>query len=648
MADTLSFWMRELGWSDPVRFAPYNQVFQQLLDPASLFASNRGGMNVALVRLEDGLEDHTGELVSAVRSAAPGMASPLLVCLCPESGGFAAVRAGLEGIANTYVVTPDELSALYPVADYHDPHGEELGHVPYTPEFFAALGTMVMRRAHAIRMKPWKVIALDCDETLWRGVCGEDGPSGIQIDPPHRALQEFMVARHDAGMLLCLCSKNNEEDVLETFRAHPEMPLKLEHFIARRINWEPKSANLASLAEELELGLDSFIQVEDNPAECAEIEASCPEVLNVALPAAPGEIPRFLRHVWAFDHLRTTEEDRNRTALYAQRLERGRLQREATSLQEFLDSLNLQVRIAEIAPDEIPRVSQLTQRTNQMNFTTIRRSEAEIAALLRSDRWRRLAVHVSDRFGSYGLVGVMLAELRDDTLRLDTFLLSCRALGKGVEHRMLARVGEIAPKMVEIPFAPTARNRPALDLLQSIGAPSRVPAEWLAAVRYKPGAASARVHPAPAPATPRAAIDYVRIARDLPEPAAILCAARRESSAAVSPSVAPRTALEGQLAAIWADLLNVPAVGAHDDFFDLGGHSLLAVQLLSRVRQVLGVDLSLSVLYNGEFTVAGLAKAIELDSMEHGDPAEYADLLREIERLSDEEARALLAEEDAR
>ena len=349
--ETLSFWMKELGWNYDIRFAPYNQVFQQLLDPAGLLRANRNGVNVVLLRLEDwarfsdsdvpvlaGLERSVEQFVGALQSAAASFASPLLVSICPASPRFLADAAHAEfqrrteqrmatvaaGLKTVQMVTAAEAAMLYPVADAHDPHADELGHVPYRPVFFAALATLVVRKIHALRMAPYKVIVLDCDETLWKGICGEDGPQGVVLDPPHRALQEFMVAQHDAGKLLCLVSKNNVEDVLDTFRLNPGMPLHLDHFVSWRINWKPKSVNVAELAEELELGLDSFILVDDNPKECSEMEAHQPAVLALTLPADPEKIPEFLRHVWAFDHLRVTEEDQHRTELYAKQVERGR------------------------------------------------------------------------------------------------------------------------------------------------------------------------------------------------------------------------------------------------------------------------------------------------------------------------------------
>ena len=693
----LAFWAGELGLDYEIRFAGYNTLFQQLLDPAGLFASNRGGINVALARFEDWLSAGIGDQVrrfgEALRTAAASFPAPLIVAVGPPSPGrdpefdqrLAGLREAVSDLNGVHLITPYDVQALYPVEEVHDPHGEELGHLPYTPVYFVALATAIARRIHALVAPPYKVAALDCDETLWAGICGEDGPHGVILDPPRRALQEFMAERRRSGLLLALCSKNNEEDVLETFRAHPEMPLRLEDFAARRINWEPKGAGLAWLAAELDLGLDSFILVDDNPKECTEAQAGAPEALALALPARCEEIPEFLRHVWAFDRAGATEEDRRRPEVYAQRAERSRAARGAASLEEFLATLGLEIRIAPLEPDQLARVAQLTQRTNQLNATLIRRTEPEIHALM-ADGAECLTVDVKDRFGSYGLTGVIIFRQgagatgknagenagprgrpagRRPALRVDTFLLSCRALGRGVEHRMVARLGEIALERgletVEIPFVPGQRNRPAALFLETLCAPDaggvfRLPAADAAAVKYQSSDRGWQAEaPAPqqqagrplGPPAPPPRIDYARIANDLREPAAILERIRAATRRAV-PSRAsedpPRTPIERDLAELWAALLNLPAVGIHDNFFDLGGHSLLAVQLISRVRQIYGVDLSLEVVYSGDFTVAELANAIELKEIEEAG-GDYQDLLRELDGLSDEEARSLLAEE---
>jgi FkbH-like protein len=443
------------------------------------------------------------------------------------------------------------------------------------------------------------------------------------------------------------------------------MPLGPGDFAARRINWDSKAGNLASLADELELGLDTFILVDDNPKEVQEVRAGAPPVLALLLPARAEEIPEFLAHVWAFDRARVTEEDRRRGEMYVQRAERARVARSSASLEDFLASLELEVKIAPMEPAQVDRVAQLTERTNQMNATCIRRTAAEIQRLSEEC----LTVHVTDRFGSYGLTGAILFRVEASALVVDTFLLSCRALGRGVEHRMVARLGEIALErgiqIVEIPFVAAQRNRPALLFLESLGATAAEGVFRLSAncgadplVRAGspgPAADAARVQyhasaglpgPEPTVAPPPARAPYARIASELRTPEQIFAHMRAASRrrATQRDIDAPRTALERDLVALWAELLNVEAVGIHENFFELGGHSLLAVQLLSRVHQIHGVDLSLEVVYSGEFMVAELAKAIELKEIEQAG-GDYRELIEELEGLSDAEVRALLAEE---
>ena len=512
----LRFWQQRLDKPANIEFAPYNQVFQQLLDPLSLINKNKKGINIILLRFEDWIrydkksssepkgkalskqnistikrqekiKENVLNFVRDLKYSAEQSTIPYLVCICPASPEVVEdaeqmafenqmeelLLAKADGMGNVYMVTPSELEAAYPVESYYDPDGDELGHIPYTPAFFVSLGTMITRRMHVINSTPYKVIVLDCDQTLWKGVCGEDGPLGLDIDSNYKALQSFMVAQHDAGMLICLCSKNNEGDVAAVFEQRSEMPLKREHITSWRINWRRKSENIRSLADELQLGFDSFIFIDDNPVECAEIQAVYPEVLALQMPSETETIPKFLQHTWAFDHLKTTEEDKKRTMLYKQNIQREKYREAAPTFKEFLAGLSLNVQISEIKPTQLSRVAQLTQRTNQFNMTTIRRSENEIQTLCRAKSFDCLVAEVNDRFGDYGLVGVMLFETCSDCLKIDTFLLSCRVLGRGVEHQMLAKLGDIAQdrkiERIDVPYVPTERNQPALDFLDSVG-----------------------------------------------------------------------------------------------------------------------------------------------------------------------------------
>ena len=666
LKETLEFWMHALNLPFEVEFAPYHQVFQELLHPDSLLAQNQAGVNGVLIRLEDLVEDGVDgshpkqhpllaetlqDLVKALQSASGRSATPYLVCLCPPSPQAMAEpeqKTGYEELEHTFVtslkssphllvITPAELARYYPVEAVHDPKGDALAHIPYTAHGFAALGTMIARKLHALQRKPYKVIVLDCDQTLWKGVCGEDGAEGIVVTEAHHALQAFMVRQQRQGKLLCLCSKNEAEDVFAVFDHHPSMPLQREHLVATRINWEPKSKNLQSLAQALQLGLDSFIFVDDNPVECAEVQANCPDVLTVQLPEDVEQFPHFLDHVWAFDSLQVTAEDQTRTALYRDNAERERFREETLTFEDFLAGLGLQVDITPAQPDQLSRISQLTRRTNQFNLTTIRRSEAEIQQLVDAGTLECLAVQVKDRFGDYGLVGVFLFGVNEAVLTVDTFLLSCRALGRGVEHQMLARLGTIASDRtlshLEVPLIPTAKNQPAQDFLASIGQAFkqpdeqgvlfRLPAAEMARLTFKPGTAIAATGKGTAPQKDtrgemRSAVSpsalYQHIARDLSDPEQLiaLIGSRQpwQQRGVKSTFVPPRNATEEQIANIWRDILKVKEVGIYDDFFALGGSSLLGVQVINRVGASFNVELPLVRLFE-QPTVSGIAESIE-------------------------------------
>lgn len=662
LRSSILFWARELQASIDVRFAPYNQVLQTLLDPNSVFGRNTHGINVVLARLEDLGQDeaqrveNTKHLLEELRAAPQRLQAPVLFCVCPPSPGNGIELPEWTGARGLHYLPYDEIARLYPVDDPFDPEGERLGRIPYTESFFAALGTAIVRRTHALIRPPFKLIAVDCDNTLWQGICGEDGPENVFADPPREALHRSMLAQRDAGMLLAMASKNNEEDVLETFRLHPEMPLQLGDFVTWRLNWDPKAENLESIADQLGIGADSFIFIDDNPKECAEVEESLPEVLTIALPADIERTPHFLDHVWAFDHPVVTEEDRKRNSYYAQAAEFGNAIRRAGTLEDFMEALNLRVEMTPLTPEKVARVSQITQRTNQFNTTTIRRSEADVQSL-HSDGYQVWTADVSDRFGHYGLVGVVIAKQAGTELYVDSMLLSCRALGRGVEHRILSWVAANASAAtIAVEYRRTAKNKPACQFLESIpfgtreatpdGFVFRAPAVELQDLTWRP-AATALHSLAKSPrhrAEVHRSVDYNRIANRLSSVPEILSAMRR--FAAPEQQDAAMSETELKLAQIWAELLEKQTVRRTDNFFDLGGHSLVAVLLLMRIRETFGVELSIDDVYSGSLTLADLASRIEASQLGEIDPDEYARLLAEIENLSDEEARELLAREN--
>ena len=673
----LTFWGRQLDLPVDVRFSPYNQVSQAMLDPEGDFARNQHGLNVVFFRIEDLAQferydpsallrnkANLRSLLDLVRAAPSRMNVPLAVVLCPSSPEFCADPARarffremtelteelLDDAPGVQCITWQEIERLYPVLEKHSSEGERLGRIPYTDLYFCALGTMLVRLAHGLFMPPFKLIALDCDNTLWRGICGEDGPCGVTIDEPYRNLQQFMLDQRESGMLLALASKNNERDAVETFEQNPGMPLQLRHFVATRLNWDPKAVSLESIASELSLGVDSFIFLDDNPKETAELSESLPHVLSLTLPPDPSAFDHFLHHVWAFDHMVVTEEDRQRNIYYEQAQEFGRELQMAQSAEHFLDTLELDVRIEPLVRERLPRVAQLTQRTNQFNFTTIRRTEQEIQSLLAGGRFECVTIEVSDRFGAYGLTGVVFFSAGNDALDIETMLLSCRVLGRGVEHRVMDWLALEAERRglpyVTVQFARSPKNQPARDFLASLGSATyRFAIAELRGIRPK-------VASVPPPATPRTRTsvahkrpDYEGIALRLSTPAQIHLSLRAANVAGKAPAAdEPMNETERKLAAIWCDLLKRNSVPLSGNFFDLGGHSLLAVLLIMRVKEAFDVELPIDDVYAAGLTLGDLARRVEAYQL--GAAGEYDEILRELEALSDEEVERLLAEED--
>jgi len=443
-------------------------------------------------------------------------------------------------------------------------------------------------------------------------------------------LQRFVVEQQAAGMLVCLCSKNNERDVIEVFDQREDMVLKLEHVVAHRINWSPKSQNIRDLSEELSLGLDSFIFLDDDPAVCAEVRANCPEVLTVHL-RIPEQIPSILKQLWAFDKNKVTSEDAKRTELYRSNVERERIRKSAPTFQDFLEGLELRIDIAQLTEQDVPRVAQLTLRTNQFNFTTIRRSESEIRQLIEAGRYECLTVRVSDRFGDYGLVGAVLYEVGGLAVRAESFLLSCRVLGRGVEHKIISQLGEIALKRgvrdVELDFVPTPKNQVAREFLSATlsefceavtsGFLYRIPAEQAAAIevtKASPSAVGLENSVSPGQTLTRASgcqrsAALSRIATELSSVTAImqLSSGTKTASRLVDDSDdLPNDELELALAQIWAEVLGLDRVTRNVDFEAVGGDSLNAVRLFARIEEKLGHSLPLTAIMDAP-TIAKLA-----------------------------------------
>lgn len=322
----------------------------------------------------------------------------------------------------------------------------------YTREFFFAYVNHIQADLLALFGKRKKALILDCDDTLWKGILGEDGPDNIQMSgaTPHgmvfREVQAAILDLLQSGVIIGLCSKNNPQDVEQILESHPDMLIRNRHLTIKRVNWDDKVSNLRSIAAELNIGLDSIVFVDDSGYELNSVRAQLPEVecfeVSPNLFSYPVQFRSFLK---IFAGGRLTEEDKNRTELYhAEHLRRLNTQQHA-SRDEYLKSLGLKL-IVHRVESKSARAAQLTQKTNQFNLTTLRYSETEIAAMAAHPEWRAMAVEVEDRFGNYGLTGVVLLRLESGSrsCQIDTLLLSCRVLGRDVEKALMDLIVEQA------------------------------------------------------------------------------------------------------------------------------------------------------------------------------------------------------------
>lgn len=350
---------------------------------------------------------------------------------------------------------------------------------PWTLAGSARVADEVVRLLAAALGKNKKCLVLDCDNTLWGGVVGEVGLDGIALGPsyPGRAYVALQRAAKNLavrGVILAVNSRNNPEDVMEVFRHHPHMVLKEEEIAAWSISWEDKVRGMRHLADQLNIGLDAMVLVDDSPFEIEMVRAALPEVATIQLDKEkPYTHATLVAGSGLFDTVVLSNEDRERGRMYRAEAGRRRLQEQALSLTEYLAGLDLTTVVRPAEPADIPRLAQLCQRTNQFNLTTRRHSEEVLQGFLESDGWDVLGLSLTDRFGDYGTVGLAILEHGAGESLLDTFLLSCRALGRGVETVLLAAILEQCRKRgvgtLRAQRLPTRKNAPTAHFLPAHG-----------------------------------------------------------------------------------------------------------------------------------------------------------------------------------
>ncbi len=353
-----------------------------------------------------------------------------------------------------------------------------LGDIQISFKFIPSLANELMSYLKPICSLNRKCIVLDLDNTLWGGIVGEDGFDGIELDhtPNGKAYIQFqkeLLSLWNQGIILAINSKNNFNDAIKVINEHPNMILREKNFASIQINWDDKAVNLKKIADEINIGLNSMVFFDDDKLNQERIKQEFPEVLTLDLPNDPSQYVPILQELNDFNVLQRTVEDKKRGEMYSQQRERQNLKQNISNIEDFLKELDIKVKIKNSNDFLIPRISQLTLKTNQFNLTTRRYQEEEIRKISNDRNFSVGCAQVLDKFGDNGITGVYIVKKNENFWLLDTFLLSCRIMGRGIENAMLSQILKDAKskgiKEIKAEFIPTEKNKPAENFLSNYG-----------------------------------------------------------------------------------------------------------------------------------------------------------------------------------
>jgi FkbH-like protein len=378
-----------------------------------------------------------------------------------------------------YVVDLEAVAGKHGKSRCLDPKLYYRGSFVFSESFLSVIANEYMGYIKALKNLTRKCIVLDLDNVMWGGIIGEDGNEGIRLGntSPGNAYKDFqrtLLSYHNRGVILAINSKNNPEDALKAIREHPHMLLREKHFAAIRINWHNKVQNMTELAKEIGIGLDSMVFIDDNPRERERMRQALPEVLVVEMPSSPFLYKQTLEDLNDFNLLALTEEDKKRGEMYRARKKREILRKSISSMEDFLKSLEMKIVIKHADEFSLPRIVSMVNKTSQFNLTSLRYTDGEIRKMKEAkDEFEIYCLQVNDKFGDEGIVGVAIIRKESDAWTLDSFLLSCRVIGRKIETAFLARIVEDAKEQsvsnLVGEYIPTQKNAPVKDFYSSHG-----------------------------------------------------------------------------------------------------------------------------------------------------------------------------------
>jgi FkbH-like protein/thioester reductase-like protein len=651
LVDEVERWGKRIGLDLEPQLAPYQQVVQSLLSPGN---GRKDGSFVLFLRLSDFFRAKGGvpeaeevadvrlEILKALTTAVERRGVVHQVFLCPDRAEEGVWKAESDLLARRLAHLPGvhlvDLTGRSDPAIYQ-PESDKAAHIPYTNGYYRQLAEQGVKVFYHLNTTPVKVLALDCDNTLWEGVVGEEGVEGVKVTKAHRQLQERVCALQEEGVLVVLVSKNNEEEVLTFLREHPDMVLREEHLVSHRINWNSKGENIASLAEELNLGLDAFVFIDDNPVEIAGVESTLPEVLCLQVPKEAEALARWVENMWIFDPpLRAQGKRLNRTLLYQQEAKRKAYREGSGDLVSYIEGLQFELTLDAMTDETLARSSELTKRTNQFTMTGERWGEAELKSYGEEPGRDIITLSASDRFGDYGQIGLLLLKEQGEVLQVDHLMISCRVLGRGLEVQLLSWLAKRAEErgLTEICFraVETGRNIPAIRFLSSLSDVINaggelcvtLPPEKALHLTHKDFLQEGGKKERPLKGRPTMRC-RIREGRALTSIANMVRGKGVVEEVAIASS-----SIRDQLYDCWSKVLPQAVIDDESDFFLIGGCSLNAVELLIKINGTLSCELTISDLYQYSPFQTQLALIEEKLAMSHGDEGDlHTQVLCDIE-----------------
>lgn len=385
---------------------------------------------------------------------------------------------GCQEVKTVCLIDLDSIQSVCGRDRFSDPKLYYIAKMPISLELLPTVAKNVVDVIQALRGAVKKCVVLDLDNTLWGGVIGDDGLSGIQIGElgtghAFSDFQTWLKELKNRGILLAVCSKNNEDTAKEPFEKHPEMVLHLEDISMFVANWEDKASNIRSIQKALNIGMDSLVFLDDNPFERNLVRSLIPEITVPELPEDPALYLRFLRSLNLFETASYSPDDRKRTQQYREQAERTAFETSFESYDAYLAGLDMKAAAAPFDAFHYPRIAQLTQRSNQFNLRTVRYTEAEIEAVAQDDRRITLYFTLKDRFGDHGLISVVIMDKQPNCLFISEWLMSCRVLKRGMEEFIIDKIIKTAEEhgfqRVVGEYIPTSKNAMVKDLYETLG-----------------------------------------------------------------------------------------------------------------------------------------------------------------------------------